>query len=224
MDKGKRKKAHAFPATEGIEVFNSETLDEETRSEILDLLEGAYADSLLMIYVTDGRMGKILRTYQEMTLDLILDACGWITAVRSDSGEIAGVAFWLPPDVEFSIMKALSFMPVILKSFGLKCFVMAVWLFIMIEIAANMAKRTFNKRPRIYLADLAVKKSQQRKGYAGKLFEPVIRFADDNGYVLYLEADGEKNARKVYPKFGFVQLRKIWLKYYFSMARYPKPQ
>lgn len=213
--------AREFTGTEEVEVLHPEMIDRKIRTEILDLLEEAYSQSPLMNYLAGKRIKKVLRTYQEMAFELIMDAGGWITVVRSEGGSIAGIALWLPPNVEISALKAMSFMPVILKSFGFRCFVKALWLFVMIMIAETRAKKEFKRRPKIYLANIAVKVSEQRKGYAGKLFKPIIDLADEKNYVVYLEADGRINTDMVYPKFGFKKLRKIWLDYYFSMIRFP---
>ena len=215
------KENHGYPKTGGIEEFDFESLDRETRREILDLLEEAYSESTLMINLSGGRTGKIIRTYQEMTLDLILDSKGWITATRSGSGEIAGIAFWLPPDVDYSTWKALSYMPVILKSFGLKCFLRALWLFILIEIASGKAKKKFEGKKSIYLANIAVGKKFQGRKFARKLLSSVLDYADENGFVVYLEADGLKN-EGIYTHFGFDNLGRIGSCDYFSMLRLPR--
>jgi len=58
------------------------------------------------------------------------------------------------------------------------------------------------KTPHWYLLAFAVRKEHRKKGYAGKLMRPFIKYFDTNNIPAYLET-GEGNNEAMYKHYGF---------------------
>lgn len=208
--------------------------DGSNKSRIIDLIVDSFTgtvetplDSLdpLMLWVVneDGLSREELQSrLTEMTIfmmkwvNLPIFERGIVLTVSSESGELAGVATLVPPDVnQFSMFTHLGLMfklgmPPCAKNTKL-------W-----GSASNqrfdslMVIETINRKYYKqfggfwYLQTLGTSQKFRGKGYGGRLMRTICRISDQYNKCVYLETESVQN-EKLYRKYGFETLEKPWV-------------
>ena len=134
--------------------------------------------------------------------------------VFAPSPQLEGVAAWLPSDKIFisdwQYIRSGILIPIIIA--GRK------WLKKM-RVYDELCKKKHQEHadfPHLYLYNLAVHPEQQKKGYASKLFNPVLAALDQFELACYLETN-ERNI-PLYKHFGFQVVDQVFLNEFDSKA------
>lgn len=167
----------------------------EDTEAIKNLVKKVFREDPLMTWflLQDHRRNAAMETFYDFMVTsycLPHDLC-WVTT------DVSGAALWTPPGKwELSLMRQLSMIGVIIRSFG--------WRNLLLKFSERQKiDRRHPRKPHYYLAALGVSKELRGQGVGSALIKPILDRSDQEGIGCYLETSLKRNL-SFYQRHGFI--------------------
>jgi GNAT superfamily N-acetyltransferase len=157
-------------------------------------------------YLACGKGVVGITTYMMILLRLAL-RYGWINVIHDSLGRPISAAFWLRPGCTRISMWYQLYLLVRYgwRVTGLRHLPRMIFDLGALERAHTQAMRAcgLTHVNHVYLLTIVTREDRRGEGLAARIMRPAWDECDRTGTYAYLEASGERNALRHYPKYGF---------------------